>query len=49
MNHTLYQYLFDLIAKGDARSRCEREHIAFLSALMDLEIPALLANAEGKA
>jgi hypothetical protein len=37
MNHTLYQYLLDLIAKGDARSRCEREHLAFLESLMDSE------------
>ena len=49
MNKALYQYLFDLLAKGDAMSAREREHLAFLSALMDSEIRALLANAEGKA
>lgn len=37
MNHTLYQYLLDLIAKGNAMSAREREHIAFLESLMDSE------------
>lgn len=37
MNKALYQYLFALIAKGDAMSAREREHVAFLRSLMDSE------------
>ena len=37
MNHTLYQYLLDLIAKGNALTQREREHVAFLQSLMDSE------------
>ena len=37
MNKELYQYLLDLIAKGNAMSAREREHAAFLRALMDSE------------
>lgn len=37
MNHTLYQYLLDLIAKGDEMSERERDHVSFLRSLMDLE------------
>ena len=37
MNHTLYQYLLDLIAKGEFMTQREREHLAFLSALLDSE------------
>jgi hypothetical protein len=37
MNKTLYQYLFGLIAKGDAMTAREREHLAFLLSLMDSE------------
>jgi len=37
MNKELFQYLFELIAKGDATTQTEREHLAFLCALMDSE------------
>ena len=37
MNKALYQYILDLIAKGNAMTQREREHLAFLSALMDSE------------
>ena len=37
MNKTLFQYLLDLIAKGNAMTQREREHAAFLRALMDSE------------
>jgi hypothetical protein len=37
MNKELFQYLFKLIAKGDATTQREREHLAFLLSLMDAE------------
>ena len=37
MNKALYQYLLDLIAKGEAVTQREREHVAFLESLMDSE------------
>jgi hypothetical protein len=37
MNEELYQYLFGLLAKGDATTQREREHLAFLLSLMDSE------------
>ena len=38
MNKTLFQYLFELIAKGNEMSELEREHVAFLRSLMDSEM-----------
>tara|TARA_R110000822_G_scaffold199403_1_gene337192 strand:- start:561 stop:677 length:117 start_codon:yes stop_codon:yes gene_type:complete len=37
MNKELYQYLFDLLAKGETMTQREREHVAFLQSLMDSE------------
>jgi len=37
MNKELFQYLFELLAKGDATTQRDREHLAFLRALMDSE------------
>jgi len=37
MNRMLYQYLLDLISKGEKMTQREREHFAFLSNLMDSE------------
>lgn len=38
MNKALYQYLLELIAKGNAMSARERQHLAFLRSLMDSEM-----------
>jgi hypothetical protein len=37
MNKELYQYLLDLISKGEKMTQREREHFAFINALMDSE------------
>ena len=37
MNKELFQYLFGLIAKRDATTQREREHLVFLRALLDSE------------
>jgi hypothetical protein len=37
MNKALFQYLFELLARGENMTARERENLAFLRALMDSE------------